>query len=101
VTPRDRVLAALAGDRPDAIPCALGFFQQPLFGARDGDELFDTDVRFVGFDPSPDQEDFFSYLDSLPPDVHVGSVAQLRVYEEWGSTIPRVPAHIRWPAAAL
>ncbi len=84
MTPRERVLAALAGDRPDRVPCALGFFRQPLFGSRDGDELFDTDVRFVEFDPSPNQEGFFSYLDSLPPDIHVGSVAQLRTYEEWG-----------------
>ena len=84
MSPRERVLAALAGERPDRVPFALGFFSQSLFGAEDADELFHTDVRFVEFDPPAQQEGLTAYLRSLPADVHVGSVAQLRTYAEWG-----------------
>ncbi|GAB4244127.1 MAG: uroporphyrinogen decarboxylase family protein [Thermoleophilia bacterium] len=81
---RERVRAALSGDRPDRLPCALGFFPQSLYGAPDADELFGTDVRFVEFDPPPGQEDFTAYLEGLLPDVHVGTPGQLRTYWEWG-----------------
>lgn len=81
---RERVRAALSGEDPGRVPCALGFFPQELFGAADADEFFDTDVRFLEFDPPPDQGAFQSYLEGLPPDVHVGSAAQLRTYQEWG-----------------
>ncbi len=81
---RERVRTALAGGRPDRVPCALGFFLQPLFGVEDADELFQTDVRFVGFDPPVEQDRLLEYLEALPADVHVGSEAQLRTYEEWG-----------------
>lgn len=81
---RERVRTALSGGLPDQVPCALGFFLQPLFGAKDADEYFQTDVRFVEFDPPPDQEGFFRYLETLPVEVHVGSLAQLRTYHEWG-----------------
>ncbi len=81
---RERVTTALRGGEPDRIPCALGFFPQSLFGARDADEFFGTDVRFVEFAPPQGQENFLRYLESLPPGVHVGSAAQLRTYHEWG-----------------
>jgi uroporphyrinogen decarboxylase len=81
---RERVLTALAGGRPDRVPCALGFFPQSLFGAEDADEYFGTDVRFVEFAPPPGQDRFLDYLESLPPGVHVGSSSQLRTYHEWG-----------------
>lgn len=80
---RERVRTALAGKRPDRVPCALGFFPQSLFGAEDADELFRTDVRFLEFAPPPGQDRFLDYLASLPPDVHVGSLAQLQTYHEW------------------
>jgi uroporphyrinogen decarboxylase len=83
VDARERVLAALSGGEPDRVPCALGFFSQSLFGARDADEYFGTDVRFVDFAPPAGQDSFLEYLDSLPPGVHVGSTAQLRAYHEW------------------
>ena len=81
---RERVRTALSGGRPDRVPCALGFFPQSLFGARDADEAFHTDVRFVEFDPPQGQDQLFEYLETLPADVHVGSLAQLRTYQEWG-----------------
>lgn len=98
---RERVRLALSGERPDRVPCALGFFQQDLFGARDADELFDTDIRFVEFEPPPVQKGFLSYLETLPDDVHVGNLSQLRTYHEWsyrpeiGSAHPL--AHMRSP----
>jgi uroporphyrinogen decarboxylase len=81
---RERVRTALSGGLPDRVPCALGFFSQALFGAEDADELFQTDVRFVGFKPPPEQDRFLDYLETLPTGVHVGSEAQLRTYHEWG-----------------
>ena len=81
---RERVLAALVGERPDRVPFALGFFPQSLFGASDADEFFRTDVRFVEFDPPAEQDGLMAYLQSLPKEVHVGSLAQLRTYKEWG-----------------
>jgi uroporphyrinogen decarboxylase len=78
------VLAALRGEEPDRVPCALGFFSQGLFGADDADEYFGTDVRFVDFAAPSGQDTFLAYLESLPPGVHVGSVPQLRTYHEWG-----------------
>lgn len=84
MTSRDRVRAALTGETPDRVPCALGFFPQSLFGASDADELFGTDVRFVEFEPPPGQEAFSAYLEELPADVHVGTPGQLRTYWEWG-----------------
>jgi uroporphyrinogen decarboxylase len=84
VDSRERVRTALSGGVPDRIPFALGSFAQPLFGASDADELFDSDVRFVDFAPDPGQGDFVRYLEELPPDVHVGHGAQLRTYHEWG-----------------
>jgi uroporphyrinogen decarboxylase len=84
VDPWERVRTALSGGLPDRVPCALGFFPQCLFGSEDADELFQTDVRFVEFDPPREQERFLTYLESMPVDVHVGSPAQLRTYQEWG-----------------
>jgi uroporphyrinogen decarboxylase len=81
---RERVRTALSGGRPDAVPLALGFFPQALFGSEDADELFQTDVRFVEFSPPPEQDRLLAYLETLPPHVHVGSLAQLRTYQEWG-----------------
>ncbi len=81
---RERVRTALSGGQPDRVPFALGFFPQSLFGARDADESFDTDVRFVEFDPPQGQDRLLEYLETLPADVHVGSLAQLRTYQEWG-----------------
>lgn len=81
---RERVRLALSGEQPDRVPCALGFFRQELFGARDADELFNTDVRFLEFEPPPVQRSFLSYLETLPDAVHVGNLSQLRTYHQWG-----------------
>jgi len=83
-------LCALRGERPDRVPYALGFFPQGLFEAADADELFGSDVRFVEAEAPPAQDAFLAYLEGLPPDLHIGSTAQLRTYWEWGYE-PRRP----------
>ncbi len=88
---RECVRVALAGKSPDRVPCALGFFAQSLFGAKDADESFQTDVRFVEFAPPPGQNRFLQYLESLPPGVHMGSLSQLQTYHEWGYRPERAP----------
>ncbi|MGD8263622.1 MAG: uroporphyrinogen decarboxylase family protein [Desulfobacterales bacterium] len=82
---RKRVCQALRCRRPDRIPKALGFFDQSLdaIAPATPEEYFDLDIRIAEFDPPDNQDDFLHYLDSLPEDVHVGSLSQLRTYHEW------------------
>ena len=80
---RERVRLALTCQRPDRIPLSLGFFSQSLPGIPDADEHFNLDVRFAEWSPPAGQDDFLRYLRRLPPDVHVGSASQLRIYHEW------------------
>lgn len=80
---RERVRLALTCQRPDRIPLSLGFYYQSLPGIPDADEHFGLDVRYAEFSPPAGQDDFLRYLRRLPPDVHVGTTAQLRTYHEW------------------
>lgn len=82
---RERVRTALTGGLPDRLPFALGFFGQTLevIGGADADEYFQTDVRYVAFNPPREDGEFLRYLRRLPPDVYVGNLAQLRTYHEW------------------
>ena len=82
---RERVREALLCRKPDKIPKALGFFDQSLAAIvpTRPENYFDLDVRFAGFDPPDNQDDFRRYMGSLPTDIHVGSRAQLRTYHEW------------------
>ncbi|MCU0501929.1 MAG: hypothetical protein MUC51_09215 [Anaerolineae bacterium] len=82
---RERVRLALTCQRPDRIPIALAFWEEsfPAIAPQTPGDFFDLDVRFVQFKPPAEQSDFLSYLRSLPPDVHVGDMAQLATYHEW------------------
>jgi uroporphyrinogen decarboxylase len=82
---RERVRLATTCRRPDRIPKALAFFDQsiPGIGPATPGEYFRLDVRYVGFEPPPEQDDFLRYLRGLPTDIHVGNLAQLRTYHEW------------------
>ena len=82
---RERVRHALLCRKPDRIPKSLGFFSQSLAALSRvaPEDYFDLDIRFVEFDPPDNQDEFRSYMGSLPEDVHVGSTAQLRTYHEW------------------
>jgi uroporphyrinogen decarboxylase len=87
---RERVRCALTCGIPDRIPVALAFWEEPLSAmpasghVEDTQRPFELDVRFAEFKAPVVQEDFVQYLRSLPPDVHVGSLAQLKTYHEWG-----------------
>ena len=82
---RERVKQALACRRSDRIPKALGFFDQSLeaIAPTRPEDYFDLGMRFVEFDPPDNQTRFLRYMEDLPPDIHVGSRAQLRTYQEW------------------
>lgn len=82
---RERVRAALTCRTPDRIPMALAFWEEslPAIAPQTPAEHFGLDVRFVEYAPPPDQDDFLRYLAGLPPDVHMGDLAQLRTYHEW------------------
>jgi uroporphyrinogen decarboxylase len=85
MTPRERVLSSLRGERPDRVPKALGFFAQsiPAIEPTPPEAYFSLDVRFLEFDPPARQDGFLDYLQGLPPHVAMGRPAQLRTYHEW------------------
>ncbi len=62
---------------------ALAFWEENVPGIVDTAETLGLDVRFVHFEPPTVQDDFLAYLHSLPADVHVGHLGQLRTYHEW------------------
>ena len=82
---RERVRAALSGQVPDRIPKTLAFWEASLpdIAPLSPSDYFDLDVRFAEIEPPAGQEDFLRYLGSLPHDLHMGSLAQLRSYYEW------------------
>ena len=82
---RERVRLGLTCQRPDRIsPGWLsGKSRSRQSRPQSAGDFFDLDVRFVQFKPPAEQNDFLGYLRSLPPDVHVGDMAQLATYHEW------------------
>ena len=93
---RERVRQALRCRKPDRIPKALAFFDQPLetIAPTAPEDYFDLDLRYAEFKPPDGQDEFIDYMEDLPDDIHVGNLAQLRTYHEWkyhpekGSTRP-------------
>jgi uroporphyrinogen decarboxylase len=94
VNARERVRQALRCRKPDRIPKALAFFEQPLeaIASKNASDYFDLDIRFAEFDPPDNQDDFLDYMDSMPEDIHVGNLAQLRTYHEWQYRPEKGPA---------
>ena len=91
---RERILTALAGDEPDRIPCALGFYHQHMNGrtpnGRSWEDL--VDVQFVRFDPSPEEEKLRRLARPYDPDTRLGTPAQIGGYirwQYWPEDIPR------------
>ncbi len=93
---RQRVLAALRHEQPDRVPTSLFWAELlhpdgrsiDLSKARD---LLFADVRVVHAEPTVAGRQFESYLESLPDDVFVGDLAQLRRYHAWGYRPERSP----------
>lgn len=90
---RERVRLALTCQKPDRVPRALGFFPQflPEIAPAEPEDYFDLDIRYARFTPPPVQDDFLDYLQNLPHDVHLGNLAQLKTYHEWGYHPERGP----------
>jgi uroporphyrinogen decarboxylase len=87
MTPRERVLAVLSGRQPDRVPKMANFYPEtlPELGERGAEgDYFGTEIRFVDFEPPPQQKAFLDYLDGLPADVYVGTQPILRNYAHWG-----------------
>lgn len=91
---RERVRLALTCRPPDRVPKALGVFRQSLpdIAPAEPEEHFELDIRFAEFDPPAEQDGFLRYLAGLPKDIHLGNLAQLRTYHEWGYHPERGPA---------
>jgi len=98
---RERVRTALTRGRPDRFPKALAFWEEHVPGLPDTAEQLGLDVRFVDFAAPADQEAFLAYLRSLPPDVHLGNVRQLRPYHQWDYHPERGPRGPLSAAATL
>lgn len=88
MTSRERVLAALRHQQPDRVPAALMWAE--LHGP-DGSEIEDeqarellgVDVRIIQAEPTVAGRAFRKYLDSLPQEIFVGRLQQLRRYHAW------------------
>ena len=91
---RERVRQALLCRKPDRIPKALAFFDQPLeaIAPTPPEDYFDLDIRFAEFDPPKNQDNFLDYMEGLPEDIHLGNLAQLRNYHEWQYNPQKGPA---------
>jgi uroporphyrinogen decarboxylase len=86
VNGRERILAALDGDEPDAIPLALSFYHLDPDGlAPPGawrDDL--VDIHFVAFPVSPEEEDLRRRAMPFDGDTRIGSPSQVARYATWG-----------------
>ncbi len=86
MNPRERVLAVLRHQQPDRVPRMVNFYPTSFerFPGKSGEELFDTEIRFVDIREPREQVDFLRYLRGLPADVYVGATPILRTYHDWG-----------------
>ena len=76
---RERILAALEGDEPDRVPCALGFYHVEIAAGFDDR----VDVDFVDVPPSPEDEALRRRAEPFPPDTRLGSRIQIATYARW------------------
>jgi len=86
MNPRERILAVLRHEIPDRVPKMVNFYPTSFtqYPGKSGEEVFDTEIRFVDAAAPVEQKKFLQYLKSLPEDVYVGSPRILRTYQEWG-----------------
>src|SRR3990172_8069460 len=77
---RERILAALRGDEPDRVPCALGFYHIDCAAGADAGVV---DVDFVEVPPSPEDEALRARVEPYAPDTRLGSRIQIATYARW------------------
>jgi len=89
---RDRLFTALGKGQPDRVPMALGCFPMalPQIANDDPDVYFQTDIRYISFQPLQEERAFLHYLEGLPKKLNIGELATLRTYWEW-SYHPETP----------
>ncbi|MFN2167307.1 MAG: uroporphyrinogen decarboxylase family protein, partial [Anaerolineae bacterium] len=82
---RVRLLSALAGQEPDRVPCALGFYHVDLAPLVPPGQSFDglVDVHLVRFPLSPEEEELRRRAGSHDPDTRLGTPAQVATYQHW------------------
>ena len=86
MNPRQRIQAVLRHEQPDRVPKMVNFYSTEFarFPGVTGEELFDTEIRFVSVQEPVEQTSFLRYLHSLPQDVYVGTKHILKTYHDWG-----------------
>jgi len=89
---RERILTALDGSAPDRTPCALGFYHQDLAGLVPRGQSWEDliDIRFIRFDPSPEEIELRRLAQPHEPDTRLGTPAQISTYGRW-SYRPQTP----------
>jgi hypothetical protein len=86
VTGRDRILAAMDGDEPDAVPLALAFYR--VGGTRLAppgawrDDL--VDIEFVEFPISDEEAELRRIASPHEGNTRIGNAAQVARYATWG-----------------
>ena len=94
MNPRERILVAMDGGRPDRVPCTLAFFavdlDQLVPPGLDPDDL--VDARFVSFPLSAEEKKLRSQVDPFPYDTRLGNPIQIATYDRWDyrPEMPRV-----------
>lgn len=81
---RDRVFAALSGERPDRVPTALGFRPTPVdrFAPADYAGPF-PDAVSVSFKTSEPEANFQRLVHQVPYDTRLGTPELLANYRDW------------------
>jgi uroporphyrinogen decarboxylase len=87
------------GDRPDRVPCALGFYHVDLESLvpPEHQETQWVDVQFVRFPLSPEEESLRAMVEPYVRDTRLGNVDQVTTYARWDYR-PQTPA-VRSPLA--
>ena len=90
---RERLLTALEGREPDRVPCALSFYRVDLaeLAPPDWPPGLGTDVEFVRFPPSPEEEELRRRARPYSGDTRLGTMAQVTTYARWNYR-PETPA---------
>jgi uroporphyrinogen decarboxylase len=85
MTPRECLLTALDGGEPDRVPCALGFYHVDAERLAPPGTWRDDwlDVRFVRFDPSPEEVALRRRARPFDGDTRLGTPAQVSTYVSW------------------
>ncbi len=84
--PRERLLAAMDGEEPDHVPCALSFYHLdlrhlPLPRRYRKDQ---GDIQFIQFPLSPEEKRLRRLAQPYEGDTRLGTSAQATTYARWG-----------------